>query len=439
MHSPAEARLGCRGWPEHHVLRRLAVISRSLTCTYGSSMTTRGLARSSEDLARSCEHSGFTASGHRSSRRACLVTRGRIGRSGNISRSTGKPAWRLSSTLPRWHTGAMDTSPTWRVARGERGNVEAPAENGRDCRDRRFAHHGGTRSDVAHPSTSSQKGPDHELENATPRTLRSSSSGVGRLGSVATAAEERMRIGARSGRKRNEWRIHEQAGVVDYRGRPRYGCRDSRVPRWPPATRWSRPVGTAERISKTLGDSPALLTVTLDVTSHASAVAAVQAAVDRFGRIDVLVNNAASFFAGYFEELTPEQVDQQLATSLIGPMNVTRAILPVMRQQRSGHIISISSSAGLAAGFDFVWAYAASKFELEGLMESLHAEVAPFGIPCDHRQSGLLPHRAPHRAVDELRRAVHRRLRRAPRAASSTGNHRTANNQVTQPNSPAPL
>jgi len=106
----------------------------------------------------------------------------------------------------------------------------------------------------------------------------------------------------------------------------------------------------------------------------------VRAAVNRFGRIDVLVNNAASFYAGYFEELTPEQIDRQLATSLIGPMNVTRAVLPVMRKQRSGHIISISSSAGLAAGFEFVSAYAASKFGLEGWMESIHAEVAPFGI-----------------------------------------------------------
>jgi NAD(P)-dependent dehydrogenase (short-subunit alcohol dehydrogenase family) len=105
----------------------------------------------------------------------------------------------------------------------------------------------------------------------------------------------------------------------------------------------------------------------------------VRAAVDRFGGIDVLVNNAASFYAGYFEELTPEQMERQLATSLIGPMNVTRAVLPVMRKQRLGHIISISSSAGLS-GFEFGTAYAASKFGLEGWMESLHAEVAPFGI-----------------------------------------------------------
>jgi len=136
----------------------------------------------------------------------------------------------------------------------------------------------------------------------------------------------------------------------------------------------------SDAVSRALGQSNDLLSVTLDVTSRADAEAAARAAVDRFGRIDVLVNNAASFYGGYFEELTPEQFERQLSVSLIGPMNVTRAVLPVMRKQRSGHIISISSSAGLAAGFDFVSAYAASKFGLEGWMESLQAEVAPFGI-----------------------------------------------------------
>ena len=133
------------------------------------------------------------------------------------------------------------------------------------------------------------------------------------------------------------------------------------------------------RLSKTLGTSGNLLTVKLDITRLGEAQAAVRAAVDRFGRIDVLVNNAANFHAGYFEELAPEQFDRQLATSLVGPMNVTRAVLPVMRKQRSGHIISISSTAGLI-GFEFCSAYAASKFGLEGWMESLAAEVAPFGI-----------------------------------------------------------
>jgi NAD(P)-dependent dehydrogenase (short-subunit alcohol dehydrogenase family) len=136
----------------------------------------------------------------------------------------------------------------------------------------------------------------------------------------------------------------------------------------------------SDAVSRALGKSNDLLSVTLDVTNLADAEAAARAAVDRFGRIDVLVNNAASFYAGYFEELTSEQFERQLSVSLIGPMNVTRAVLPLMRKQRSGHIISISSSAGLAAGYDFASAYAASKFGLEGWMESLQAEVAPFGI-----------------------------------------------------------
>ena len=86
--------------------------------------------------------------------------------------------------------------------------------------------------------------------------------------------------------------------------------------------------------SLALGQAENLLVVKLDVTSSADAEAAVKAAVDRFGHIDVLVNNAANFYGGYFEELTPEQIERQLATGLIGPMNVTRAVLPVMRKQR---------------------------------------------------------------------------------------------------------
>ncbi len=101
--------------------------------------------------------------------------------------------------------------------------------------------------------------------------------------------------------------------------------------------------------------------------------------MERFGSIDVLVNNAGNFQAGFFEELTPEQVERQLTTSLLGPMHVTRAVLPVMRKQRSGHIITISSSAGLA-GQEFCTAYSASKFGLEGWMESLRLEIEPFGI-----------------------------------------------------------
>ena len=105
-------------------------------------------------------------------------------------------------------------------------------------------------------------------------------------------------------------------------------------------------------VATAVGNADDLLVVKLDVTSRADADGAVRAAVERFGRIDVLVNNAGNFYAGNFEELTPEQIERQLSTSLIGPMNVTRAVLPVMRRQRSGHIISISSSAGLL-GFEF--------------------------------------------------------------------------------------
>jgi NAD(P)-dependent dehydrogenase (short-subunit alcohol dehydrogenase family) len=134
-----------------------------------------------------------------------------------------------------------------------------------------------------------------------------------------------------------------------------------------------------DAVREALGPADDLLVVKLDVTSTQDAEAAVKAAVDRFGGIDVLVNNAASFYAGYFEELTPEQMERQLTTSLIGPMNVTRAVLPVMRKQRSGHVVTISSSAGLA-GFEYGTAYAASKFGVDGWMESLAPEVEPFGI-----------------------------------------------------------
>jgi NAD(P)-dependent dehydrogenase (short-subunit alcohol dehydrogenase family) len=94
-------------------------------------------------------------------------------------------------------------------------------------------------------------------------------------------------------------------------------------------------------------------------------------------------------------------------------MNVTRAVLPVMRKQRSGHIISISSSAGLAAGFEFVSAYAASKFGLEGWMESLQAEVAPFGITTTIVNPGFFRTELLTEQSTNYRRAVHRRLRRA--------------------------
>jgi NAD(P)-dependent dehydrogenase (short-subunit alcohol dehydrogenase family) len=134
-----------------------------------------------------------------------------------------------------------------------------------------------------------------------------------------------------------------------------------------------------DKVAQALGKSADLFVVKLDVTKPTDAESAVKASVDKFGRIDVLVNNAANFYAGFFEELLAEQMERQLSTSLIGPMNVTRAVLPVMRKQRSGLIITISSTAGLI-GFEFGTAYAASKFGLEGWMQSLQAEIEQFGI-----------------------------------------------------------
>jgi NAD(P)-dependent dehydrogenase (short-subunit alcohol dehydrogenase family) len=135
----------------------------------------------------------------------------------------------------------------------------------------------------------------------------------------------------------------------------------------------------AEAVADAVGEAHDLLVVELDITSLASAEAAVQAALERFGRVDVLVNNAGNFYAGFFEELTPEQIERQLTTNLVGPMNVTRAVLPVMRRQRSGSVVTITSLAGIV-GQEFCSAYAASKFGLEGWMESLRFEVEPFGI-----------------------------------------------------------
>lgn len=133
------------------------------------------------------------------------------------------------------------------------------------------------------------------------------------------------------------------------------------------------------KVAEVIGAHPDLLSVKLDVTRLEDAQAAVEAAIAKFGRIDVLVNNAGNFYAGFFEELSPEQVRNQIETLLFGPMNVTRAVLPAMRRQRSGLVLTISSTAGIAGGM-FCTAYAAAKFGVEGWMESLAPELAPFGI-----------------------------------------------------------
>ncbi len=132
-------------------------------------------------------------------------------------------------------------------------------------------------------------------------------------------------------------------------------------------------------IAERLGDSPGLLPVALDVTNEAQAKAAVEAVVEKFGRIDVLVNNAGFGLLGAIEESSDADVRRMYDTNVFGLLNITRAVLPVMRTQRAGHIINMSSLGGYrsAAGFG---AYCSTKFAVEGLTEALRAELKPLGI-----------------------------------------------------------
>src|SRR4051812_49059735 len=134
-----------------------------------------------------------------------------------------------------------------------------------------------------------------------------------------------------------------------------------------------------QKVTAALGQHDDLFAVKLDVTRTEDAQTGVEATLARFGRLDVLVNNAGNFYAGFFEELSPQQVRSQVETLLFGPMNVTRAALPVMRKQRAGLLVTISSTAGIS-GQAFCTAYAAAKFGVEGWMESLAPEVLQFGI-----------------------------------------------------------
>ena len=166
------------------------------------------------------------------------------------------------------------------------------------------------------------------------------------------------------------------------------------------------------KVAAAVGDHNDLLSLKLDVTRAEDALAAGDAAVRKFGRIDVSVNNAGNFYAGFFEELSPDQVRSQIETLLFGPMNVTRAALPVLRKQRSGLLLTISSTAGVAGGM-FCTAYAAAKFGIEGWMESLTPEIAPFGIRTMLVEPGFFRTELLTTELDDVRQALHRRLRRA--------------------------
>lgn len=134
-----------------------------------------------------------------------------------------------------------------------------------------------------------------------------------------------------------------------------------------------------QAVADRLGQHPNLLPLALDVTDEAQATAAAAAAVERFGRIDVLLNNAGYGLLGAIEEASGEDVEKLYRTNVFGLLAVTRAVLPHMRAQRAGRILNISSIGGYraAAGFGV---YCSTKFAVEGLSEALHAELAPLGI-----------------------------------------------------------
>lgn len=130
---------------------------------------------------------------------------------------------------------------------------------------------------------------------------------------------------------------------------------------------------------ETFGDHPNLLMVKLDITNDGQVDSAVKAALSRFGRIDVLVNNAGYGLLGYFEEMSEESIRRQMETNVFGTMKITRAILPAMRKQGSGFVVVVSSTSGIkaVAGGSV---YSASKFALEGWVEGMNIDMKSFGI-----------------------------------------------------------
>jgi len=163
-----------------------------------------------------------------------------------------------------------------------------------------------------------------------------------------------------------------------------------------------------DRVAKALSASDDLLIVTLDVTKPADAAAAVYAAVDRFGRIDVLVNNPASFYAGYFVELTPEQMERQLAASLIGPMNVTTCASSYAQSALRAHYCDFLDCRTRRFR---VW-YRVRRFEVRprGVDGVAARGSRAVWHHDDRRESGLLPHGTPYGAIHKLRSADNQRL-----------------------------
>ncbi|MDH4585686.1 SDR family NAD(P)-dependent oxidoreductase [Pseudomonas sp. BN415] len=143
-----------------------------------------------------------------------------------------------------------------------------------------------------------------------------------------------------------------------------------------------------EDVVARLGDHPNLLAVRLDVTRESEAHEAVAEGIKRFGRIDVLLNNAGYGILGAVEETSAQEVERIYATNVFGLLNVTRAVLPHMRRQRAGHVLNISSLGGYQAYYGW-GVYGSTKFAVEGISEALHQELAPLGVKVTVVQPGF--------------------------------------------------
>ncbi|MFI5634799.1 SDR family NAD(P)-dependent oxidoreductase [Streptomyces sp. NPDC051664] len=169
-------------------------------------------------------------------------------------------------------------------------------------------------------------------------------------------------------------------------------------------------------VTKYGGDS--VLPLALDVTDKAAVTATVAAAHEKFGRLDVVVNNAGYGLFGMVEEVTEQQLRDQMETNLFGAFWVTQAVLPILRAQRSGHIVQVSSVGGVAA-FPSLGAYQASKWALEGFSDSLSQEVAGAGIKVTIVEPGgfatdwggsSAAQAEPNSAYDQVREAIAARM-----------------------------
>lgn len=144
-----------------------------------------------------------------------------------------------------------------------------------------------------------------------------------------------------------------------------------------------------KKLAKDLNNPDELEVVVLDVTNEAGVISGIKKAEERFGRIDVIVNNAGYGLVGATEEASDEETRQQYDTNVFGLLNVIRAVLPCMRAQKSGHIINISSLFGYSAAYPGLNLYGSTKYAVEGISEGLALEVNSLGIHVTAAAPGL--------------------------------------------------